>query len=131
MWQYTYPNELYHYGIPGMKWGHRKQYTNTPKRQTLKKRQLTDGERKMLKSAGVAAVAAGQIYCLKKLNNSELMNKSVWTVSKVAKLGKKQGSRYRQAYMAETINKGMDVATKVLSGYLAGYAVGEIYKINK
>ena len=28
MWKYNnvYPNEMYHYGIPGMRWGHRKKY---------------------------------------------------------------------------------------------------------
>lgn len=24
MWEYNYTNELYHYGVPGMRWGHRK-----------------------------------------------------------------------------------------------------------
>ena len=26
MWQYNYTDELYHYGVPGMRWGHRKKY---------------------------------------------------------------------------------------------------------
>ena len=36
MWQYTYSNELYHYGIPGMKWGHRKNQYGMSKRQVKK-----------------------------------------------------------------------------------------------
>lgn len=29
MWTYNYTNELYHYGVKGMKWGHRKKYYNS------------------------------------------------------------------------------------------------------
>ena len=32
MWQYNNLDELYHYGILGMRWGHRKSYKNYSKR---------------------------------------------------------------------------------------------------
>lgn len=203
MWRYTYSDELYHYGIPGMKWGHRKKrdkssfnttyrptgltkpsglrgekiaytkghnnitnrkaerialkegrayrktyknkannkdelsvignkYDEEVRKASTKRRSLTKGEKKMVKSATAAGVAAARIYTLRQLNNSEFANAAVWAFSKaVTSRGPERGRLGRAAQLADTINKGRDFTTKILESYMVGVALGEIYKINK
>ncbi len=61
MWQYNNTNELYHFGIPGMRWGHRKQYTkNTGNSKKV------DRIKKTMKIATAAAAIAVGAYLVKK-----------------------------------------------------------------
>lgn len=41
MWAYRYSDELYHYGIPGMKWGHRRAVKNAYKEYKSANRDVT------------------------------------------------------------------------------------------
>ena len=45
MWQYKQTNELYHYGIPGMKWGHRKERYPTSNRRYVSVRDRLNNRR--------------------------------------------------------------------------------------
>ena len=45
MWQYKQTNELYHYGIPGMKWGHRKERYPTSNRRYVSVRDRLNDRR--------------------------------------------------------------------------------------
>lgn len=45
MWQYNNTNELYHYGIPGMRWGHRKERYPTSNRRYVSVRDRLNDRR--------------------------------------------------------------------------------------
>ena len=90
MWSYNYTNELYHYGIKGMKWGVRRYQTkdgtltkvgreryshssdNPDDTQSTKKKGLTDKQKKVIAIGATATVAAlsviGAMYIHKKNN---------------------------------------------------------------
>lgn len=85
-----YPNELYHFGVKGMKWGVRKKYIPHPRKKTSKqdessekKRGLSDKQKKYIKIGAAVAVTALAAYGGYKLyqNKDYLMMK--------AKIGKK------------------------------------------
>ena len=46
MWNYNYNNELYHYGVPGMKWGVRKRRNNVSSIAPVKKKSQPGWQRK-------------------------------------------------------------------------------------
>lgn len=48
MWQYTYANELYHYGVKGMKWGVRR----TPEQLGHRKKASADNRTEIAKISG-------------------------------------------------------------------------------
>lgn len=95
-----YPNELYHHGIKGQKWGVRRfqnedgsvtpagaerYYEGDGTSNASKKKGLSDGQKKALKVGaavvGTAAVAAGAVYVAKKYKNLKLSSINNSTLS--------------------------------------------------
>ena len=56
-------NELYHYGVPGMRWGHRKKQTRTNNKSKKPKKKMSLGKKIAIGSAvtGVALVGIGKV----------------------------------------------------------------------
>ena len=96
-------NELYHFGVKGMRWGVRKKYIHHPRKKkrikeeptSEKKRGLTDKQKKYLKVGAAVAVTALAAYGGYKLyqNKDYLMMK--------AKIGKKNVDYIKNNFDAE------------------------------
>ncbi len=123
MWEYnhSYPNELYHYGVKGMKWGVRRyqnkdgSYTSEGKKrrsqdpETVQKRKAT--AKKVAKVAAAIGVTAAAAYAVK--NHPDVVGKVIRTV------GGKTIKAVRNAKQ-ETINHGKKAVKAAIAGVKEG-----------
>ena len=73
MWQYKHTDELYHYGVPGMKWGRRK--SSSSEQKSDENSRASKGKSKaakILAGIGVAAVAAVAVGAAVKYGKSAM-----------------------------------------------------------
>ena len=64
MWAYNYTDELYHFGVKGMKWGVRKK----PEANNKDKKRLSDKQKKVLKFVSVQIAGLAISYAGVKLS---------------------------------------------------------------
>ena len=111
-----YKDELYHYGVPGMRWGIRKQrevigrqrrYVDDHYRAEVRRRRIQTAKRVGLSVATIALTAYGGYTTLRWVNSPAFRRGAV----KVAKMLAK-GDALKTASYAQRINVGADALAK-------------------
>lgn len=116
MWTYNNTDELYHYGIPGMKWGHRKNTSYNIEKQWYNdvknaKKSRKDRDKKY-------AITSKQKY------KSDIKKANSNYSAKMKKYKNSEEYKNREAKKKKIVKTG----AKIAAGALAAYGV---YKLNK
>ena len=112
----TENNELYHYGVPGMRWGRRKGDTRTSKTPEQKTKTSSTAKKVAAGTIATLTVAAAAVYAtnpkVRQVVNSSLSKVGKTSVSSLQKAGNK------------TVELGKKVAKESWSGAKEGLAEG-------
>lgn len=104
MWQYTNSDELYHYGVPGMRWGHRKpkSYVNAKKNFKQARKEYAKAVRRGWGIEGIKKANQAE----KKYNKADMDFTSEKIKYKVSKAKNKTKAEFK-AYTKEVGKSGL------------------------
>lgn len=151
MWQYNNTDELYHYGVLGMKWGHRKTISNFLERQANKNVNRSNKLSRKLNKHGIGG-ENGYIPEFAKRRNAQMMTKGlqdgklkkipkgyqkvgdkILTDKQVKKQSNKQSSNKKSKKMStkKKVVIGAAVTAGILGAGYGAYKLSKIYSNNK
>lgn len=122
MWNYTNPNELYHYGVLGMKWGVRRNRSNTSSSSKSKRTTIHDDYKEAHSKKNVKSMSDNELR--KRINRIQMEQQ-------YSKLNPSKVDKGKQ-YINGIIKAGTTVATITTTGLTIYNNMDKINKlINK